>query len=132
MSRRWSWAAVAFLAIAAGCKSADDEYEPAFVPKEVKFEGNVDEKYVGFWDAPDGSGSLDLSKDGTVNIVTNVSTPQGKSSSKVNGKWLASGSALVFQYKDPSQKDTTVKYAADLKGDTLVLGTKVKTTYKKK
>lgn len=132
MSSRSLWMVAPMAAIlAAGCgKSEDDEYEPAVVPKAVSFEGKTDSKYAGVWKTSDGSSTLDLAESGGLKIETTVNSQNGKSTSKVEGKWLASGAKLLFQYND-----TTLEYTAVLEGGKLVLakpGSRMKSTYLKK
>ncbi|RYG34725.1 hypothetical protein EON81_14810 [bacterium] len=132
----WAGAALAAAVLAVGCqKSEEEEFEPAIVPKTVAFEGKLDAKYVGIWGTADGSSTLDLKDDGAVKIGSVTSSQKGKSTSSVEGKWLASDGNLLFNYRDASGQDTTLKYGAAFDGGKLVLqqpGGRVKTTYLKK
>ena len=118
-----------------GCKNTDDDVEPAVLPKKVTFEGDVDSKYVGLWKSPDGASMLDLSKEGVVKIEQRIVAANGKSTSHVEGTWLAKGDDLLFRYPEKSGGETTLKYAAKLSGNTLVLGQsggRIKRTYVRK
>ena len=134
MNRRslWMVAGVAATILVAGCKSADDEYAPAFVPKTYPFEGKVDTKYVGAWKSSDGSSTLNIVKDGNLTIETTSRSVAGTSVSHVSGQWLASGDALMFKYSVGSQPPTMLKYTATVSGKALTLqqaGGRMKTTY---
>ena len=137
MTRRalWTVAAIAATVLAGGCKGADDEYAPAFVPKTYAFEGKLEPKYVGAWVSADGSSTLGIVKDGGLKIDTASRSVAGKSLSHVAGQWLASGGTLMFRYTVGSQAPTVLKYSATLSGNTLTLQQadgRAKTTYKRK
>lgn len=104
-----------------GCKGGDDDVEPAVVPKAVAFEGKADPAYAGTWTSTDGSSVLDLQKDGGVAISQTSASVNGKSTSRVKGRWLVSGGDLLFQYTEKSGGETTVKYGATLAGKELAL-----------
>lgn len=115
--------------LAAGCQggNAEDEYEPAVVPKSVAFEGKVDAKYAGTWKSADGSSTLALAEDGRLKIESVVNSQNGKSTSKTEGKWLASGNDLLFQYGT-----TTLRNGASFeKGKLILQHGRMKTVYSK-
>lgn len=115
-------AAVIATAAAVGCKgSADEDDGLAFVPKSVAFEGKVDPRFAGAWTSADGNSALDLDASGTLAISQKVSAANGKSVSQVKGKWLVSGTDLLFQYAEKLGGETTLKNAAQLSGKTLIL-----------
>ena len=135
MTFRFLGVAAVAATIMFGCKGTDDDLEPAVVPKAVTFEGDVDSKYVGLWKSSDGNSTLDLSKEGVVKIDQKIVAANGKSTSHVEGTWLAKGDDLLFRYPERSGGETTLKYAAKLKGNTLVLGQsggRLKRTYVRK
>lgn len=131
----WTVAAIAAAVLAAGCKSADDEFAPAFVPKVYPFQGAVQPKFVGTWKTADGSSKLDIVKDGGLKIETVTRSMKGTSIGHVSGKWLADGDTLMFQYTVGSQKPTVLKYTATLAGTSLTLKQvdgRSKTIYKRR
>jgi len=137
MSRKSLGMAVALAAavLVAGCKNADEEEAPAFVPKTYAFEGKLEPTYVGSWNSVDGTSMLDIGKDGSLNIDTTTRSVAGKNTSHVVGKWLASGSTLMFQYTVGTQPTTVLKYTASLSGKSLTLqqaDSRVKVKYNRK
>ncbi len=121
--------------LGAGCKKADDEDEPAVVPKAVTFEGKVDPSYVGEWKSTDGTSDLHLAKDGTVEIDSTTNSQNGKSTSHIKGMWLVSGERLLFKYAEKSGGDTTLEYNGKPTGNDLTLqqpGGRLKTKYTRK
>ncbi len=128
-------AAFAAAILVAGCKKADDEFAPAFVPKTYTFQGKLDPVYSGTWVASDGSSTLDIQKDGTLKIDSVTRSVAGKSVSHITGKWLVDSTSLMFQYTVGSQPQTVLKYGATVSGSSLTLvqeGAKRKMVYKKK
>jgi len=126
---------MALLAAGFGCKNPDDELAPAFVPKTYNFEGQIDTKFVGTWKTSDGNSTIDLDPKGACKIDTIIHSMSGKTTSRVDGKWLATDGSLMFQYGDASHGTTVLKYNATLKGNTLDLqqaGGRMKTTYHRK
>jgi len=125
----------AAIAISSGCKGAeDDEYAPAVRPKAFAFTGKQDAKFAGKWRTADGDSTVEILKDGNLNLQTVSHSQSGKSVSDLKGQWLVDGSSLLFQYSVDKQPPTTLKYTATLAGDTLTLvpdGGKVKTVYKR-
>lgn len=132
----WAGLGAAFAALMAGCaQQIDDDDSPAPTPKVVAFAGKVDPSYTGIWTSVDGTSVLVIGKDGSLNIDQTTVSVHGKSTSHFKGSWLADGGSLLFQYADGTSGRTTLKYAADLGGSTLVLhqpGGLVKTTYKRR
>ncbi len=127
-------AVLAAASLLAGCKKGGDDYEPSVVPKTFAFEGQVEVKYAGTWRSSDGSNTLELAKDGGLNIKTVTRSVAGKSVSTVSGLWLAKGNNLVFKYSVRSQPTTVVSYSATLSGSSLTLaqsGGRIKTTYQR-
>ena len=121
--------------IVVGCKSPDDDLEPAFVPKVHAFEGSVDQKLAGKWVTTDGVSTLEMAKDGALKVQTLRPSPSGKSASNVEGKWLASSGSLLMQYGTPGQGETVLKYDVKVAGDTMTLqqeGGRLKTVYHRK
>lgn len=134
MSLRTLGVAIFAAALAAGCKNADDDVEPAFVPKTIAFEGKVESKYVGDWSAK-GASRLNLKSDGTAVIESTTNSQSGKSTARFDGKWLAQDGRLLVQYGDATHPATTLEYEAKLSGDNMVLqqpGGRLKTTYARK
>jgi len=127
-------AAVAATMMIVGCKNADDEFAPAFVPKTYAFEGKVEQKFVGNWSSTDGISKMDIAKDGTLSIDTTTRSMAGKAVTHVSGQWLSSGDSLMFRYSIGTQPQTVLKYKATLSGSTLTLqqeGGKAKVSYKR-
>lgn len=127
--------ALASAVLVAGCKNADDEYAPAVLPKVYPFEGKVDTRYVGTWKTADGNSTLDILKDGKLDIETVNFSQNGKSVGHVSGDWLTSGSDLMFKYSIGKQAPTVLKYTATLDGAKLTLqlaDSKTKTVYTRK
>ena len=125
--------AVLAAALAVGCKGAEDDLEPARMPKPVAFAGKVDPSYAGAWHSQDGNSKLDLGKDGSARIEAVSTSVKGRSVSRVVGLWLVSKGDLLLRYPEKAGGETTVKYAARLSGDSLTLlhGT-LKTFYSRK
>lgn len=124
---------VAILAV--GCKGVDDDVEPAPTLKTVVFEGKVDSAYAGDWVAVGGLSRLNLKPDGAALIEATTNSAAGKSTSHLQGKWLAQEGNLLVQYGDASHDTTTLKYVATLSGNKLTLqqpGGRLKTIYVKK
>ena len=115
--------AAALVAVASlGCKGpADEDDGPSIVPKAVAFEGRVDPAYVGNWKSADGSAGLALDKEGNVTIDQAITAANGRSTSKVRGKWLVSGGDLLLDYPERSGGETTVKYGAKVSARELAL-----------
>jgi hypothetical protein len=121
--------------IVVGCKSPDDDLEPAFVPKVHAFEGSVDPKLAGKWVSTDGVSTLDLAKDGGLKVQTLRPSPGGKSASNVEGNWLVSEGSLLMKYGSAGQGETVLKYEAKVAGSTMTLqqeGGRLKTVYQRK
>lgn len=131
-------AAVAATTLLGGCKhgdSADDDFAPAILPKVYAFQGKVEAKDAGTWVSADGSSTLVLGKDGSLQIKSVEHSMKGTGENRVSGKWLADGNSLLFQYSQGSGAATTLKYTAMLEGNTLTLspeGSRKKTIYKRK
>ncbi len=129
-------AALAATLILGGCKSAlpeQDEESPR--PPSVAFTGVVDEMFVGDWKSTNGMSGLDLFKDGHVNIFSGTPSPKGIVKTTIKGHWLVSGGSLVLRYPQPDRTDTTIKYIAALKGNSLTLSQsagRLKTVYRRK
>ena len=122
------------LLVAIGCRSEEDDSEPAVMPKKVAFTGRVEPKFIGTWATADGGSKLDLAKDGGLTISTSTPSPKGVSKSSYAGSWLVEGKSLRLRYADKSG-ETTIEYAAALQGDKLVLqqpGGRLKTVYARK
>lgn len=116
-----------------GCKSADDEFAPAFVPKQYAFQGKVEPTFAGKWVTADGSSTLVLQGDGRLTITSVTPSASGRAVSNIEGRWLADGKTLMFSYKQGAQSETVLKYAAERVGTTLSLtqdGSKRKTVYR--
>jgi hypothetical protein len=131
----WMVALTAAAILFSGCTKSDDEFAPAFVPKTYAFDGNIEPKYVGSWQSSDGASTMQIVKDGSLNIETTARSIAGKSVTSVSGKWLASGDTLKFRYVVGKQEPTVLKYTASLSGNTLTLKLadgKAKTVYSRK
>jgi hypothetical protein len=123
------------LVVVAGCNPAatDDDGTPP-KPKPVTFQGAIDNSFVGQWKTAKNTSGLDLRKDGTVTISSEIPTPKGIVKSKFEGKWLVSSGDLLLQYAAPKQAETTIKYPAKLSGSQMTLdqGSRSKMVYSKK
>lgn len=104
-----------------GCKGSDDDLEPAFVPKNHTFEGEVAPNFVGKWKTEDGVSTLDLGRDGVLKVQTVTPSPSGKRTSTVDGQWRVSSGNLLMQYRSESGGSTVLKYAAQLANDSMTL-----------
>lgn len=111
-----------------GCNQPEDDTAPAFVPKTVVFEGELDPRFFGSWKGANGTSNMELAEDGTVKMATTIAHQGGSSTNAIEGKWRFSSGSLIFQYGKDS---TTVKYPVEFKDGNLVMGGSVKTTYTK-
>jgi hypothetical protein len=78
---------------------------------------------------------MDIHGDGSLSIETVTRSVKGVSDDHLGGMWKAAGSDLLVQYRDKSRTLITLKYAANLKDDTLTLSQmkgRIKTVYKRK
>jgi hypothetical protein len=128
-------AAVVAAAVLVGCQPDADQLTPHTRPA-YSFQGNVDPRFVGVWTTAPAPSSLTLMKDGSLAIVAVVMSPRGRTSSKLDGSWLVSGTDLLIKYRQKGNaEDVVLKYSANLSGDTLKLvqaGNGVKWTYHRK
>jgi hypothetical protein len=114
-----------------GCASEVDEE----MPKRAvhAFEGEVSKEFVGDWKASDNMSGLNLKEDGSAEILAVTMSQSGRNESKLPGEWKVNEKDLLLKYKS-GNSDVVLKYAAELKGDSLKLvqaGNGHTTTYKR-
>lgn len=132
---RISFASATLLALVLGSACGPKDEEDAPLPPAPKFAGKVDPALVGSWRTADGISALVLSKDGAVEINTEVNSRAGRSRSTQKGRWLVDGGRLLLKYPIADGTEQTVGYAMKVAGDTLTLSTKIPkkdTVYKRR
>jgi hypothetical protein len=107
----------------AGCSGATDDDSAQAVPSKISvFEGRVDPLFVGTWKSKNGNSTIQLGKDGALNVETISFSPAGKSDVKVSGQWLIKGDSLTLKYTDNKNHQTVLlQYKASLSGNKLKL-----------
>ena len=136
--RLWTAAAIAAAvlpaALLAGCSRESENITQGPKPAAVSFAGKIDPRFVGAWTSTDSNSKIEMLKDGSANLVTITRSPYGKLVDKVSGKWLVSGSDLLFDYSDKAHDMIVVKYGASVSGKSMTLSQaagRIKTKYKK-
>ena len=62
-----------------------------------KFEGKVDERFVGHWKTSDERSKYEFSKDGRYSLESKVRTPNGTLDTKSAGDWLISDDRFLIR-----------------------------------
>jgi hypothetical protein len=124
--------AVLLAAAITGCTPPEEDEGP---PKRAThvFSGTIDPAYVGQWVGDDKMSNLDLKGDGSAKIMSATESAKGRSETSIAGEWRVEKPSLLLRYKVGSE-EVTLKYKADLKGDSLELiqaGNNHKNLYKK-
>lgn len=115
--------ALGIVATLLGCQSAssDDEEQKGNGTITVTATGKVNPELVGGWKTADGKMTIDLDKEGSVHLVSDLDTGRGLQHTVVDGKWTVDGEDFYIESKKKDQT-TTEKYQWKLEGGkTLVL-----------